>query len=137
MLDPSAVPVRAFLLLVPDNSIAVRYAGDEVGQSVPVHVLHVNESGRAQVEFLMKNPLAFPGIRRRFEPALGRDDVVPSIFIDIALADSVAVALLADDVTHPFGVTAFTNQLIPGHGKSFVAELRQELLGLSRIQEVN
>src|SRR5690242_11318843 len=137
MLDPLAASVWAFLLLVPNNSIAVRHASDEVRQSVPVHVLHVNESCRAQIKFLMKNPVAFPGIRRRFEPALGRDDVVPSIFIDIAQSDSVAVAVRADDVTRPFGVTALTNKLIPGHGKGFIAELRQELFRLSRIQDVD
>src|SRR6476660_8122248 len=137
MPDPGAAPVRAFLLLVPNNPVAVRHAGDEVRQSVPVHVLHVNESGRAQVEFLMDNPLAFPRIRGRFEPAPGRDDVVPSILIDIAQADSVAVAVRADDVTHPFGVTAFANQFIPGHGKIFVSELREELFGLSRVHKVN
>ena len=46
----------------------------------------------------MERPVAGARIGGGFEPAAGRQDVGPAILIDIAHADPVAVAPVADDV---------------------------------------
>ena len=131
VLEPHSASVRVLLLLVPEDSIIVPHTGDQIGQAITVHIFRVNEPCCAKIEFLMKNPLAMPRVRGRLEPPLGRNDVVSSIFVDITHADTMAVAVLADDVTHPFGASAFARDLVPGQGKILVAELRQQLVGLA------
>src|SRR5689334_9205396 len=51
-------------------------------------------------------------IRRCFEPALRRQDVVPAITVEIAHANPVAVALRADNVFYPLP----SGQFEPGKG---------------------
>ena len=118
MLDPSPIARCIFLLLVPKDSVIVAQGGDEVRQSVAVHVQRVNEPRCAQIEFRMKNPLAGAGIGRRFKPSLGRDDIGSPVAVHVACPDAVAVALGADDVRDPGGIASFARQLVPGQGES-------------------
>src|ERR1039457_2771978 len=137
VLDPATAAVRVFLLLVPENSIFVRHAGDEIGQPITIHILHVNEACRAEIEFRMKNPFSISRIEWRFEPSLRSNNVIPSILIDVTCADAVAVTVLVDDMTNPFCISALARDLVPGKGKILIAELRQELRSLSRVQQIH
>jgi hypothetical protein len=78
-----AAPIGVLPLFVPEDSIIVRHAGDKIGQPVPIHIFHVNESRRPEIEFRMKNPLPIAGIRGRFKPSLGSNNVIPSIFDNV------------------------------------------------------
>ena len=48
-------------------------------------------------------PFAFrPDVGGRFQPALGRDDIVPAIAVQIPRANAVPITFGANDVLSPF-----------------------------------
>ena len=85
---------------------------------------HAAPRGRVQ------DPLARRAdVRRRFEPAPRRDDVVAFVAVDVTHADPMAVALTADGVLLPLAV----DQLVPGQRRLRRAgELGQDLERASR-----
>src|SRR2546426_5183676 len=126
-----------FPLLIPENSIAVRGARDEVREAVAVYVFSVNEPRRSQIELRVKNPAAVARVGRRFKPAFRREDVRATVAIDVARPDAVPIALRAHFVFHPLGLGAGASEFVPCERGFFVAELRQDLLRFAGIQEVN
>ena len=137
VLGPRAAAIRTLLLHVPEDPVVVSQTGHEIGQPVAVHVLHVNESGRSKIEFLMKGPLAISRVGRGFEPALGSNDVGAAVAVHVARADAVTVAVRADDVSRPLGVGAAAGDLVPGERKILVAKLGEQLGRLPGVQQVD
>ena len=109
------------------------HGGDDVGPPVAVDVQHVDEARRAELEIGVPLPLAGARVRRRLEPALGRDDVDAAVAVDVARADAVAEGFRADDVLHEAAVF----MLIPRGGRVRAAILRQDAVLLAAVREVH
>ncbi len=73
------------------------------------------------------------GISWRFQPAFWREDIVAAVSVDVAHADAVAVAVVADDVLHHAAVSIF---LVPGQ-RAIVSKLRQNLFCFAVVVEVH
>src|SRR4051794_4253950 len=101
MLHPATSSRAVFLLLIPKDSILMSQAGHQVWHAVAIDILCVNECGASEIKFRMEYPLSIPGIRRRFKPALRRNDVGAPIAIYIARSDAMTVTLRADFVLDP------------------------------------
>src|SRR5215467_8850331 len=110
---PAAFALRVLLLFVPENSVVVAEAGDEIRQAVAVHVHRVDESGFSQVEFRMEDPLAVARVDGSFKPSLGRDDVHAPVTVDVPRADAMSIAVGADHVPHPVRLLALAYEFEP------------------------
>ena len=79
----------------------------------------------------MERPVPGARIGRRLEPAARRQDVVALVAVDVAGADAVAVAAVADDVRDPRLVLDF----IPGLAGAVL--LREDFLRLAVVVEID
>ena len=79
----------------------------------------------------MERPVPRARIGRRLEPAARRQDVVALVAVDVARADAVSVAAIADDVRHPRLVLDF----VPGLAGAVL--LRQDFLRLAVVVEID
>src|ERR1700742_2551859 len=121
------------LLLHPEDAVVMGSARDQIGSPGAVDVRDVYESRSAQVEVAVPHPFAVPGIGRRFEPAIRSKDVRTPIAVYITGADAMPVAFIAHLMLDEFAAAA----LIPGKRRIQVAELRQDLLCLAVVIQVN
>src|SRR5579875_906711 len=115
----------------------MRRAGDQVGHTVLIYIMDIDESHHAQIEFGMERPAAIAGIRRSLKPALGSDDVIPAVSIDVARSDSMTVALRTDFMSNPVGASAAVRKFVPGKRSAWVAELGQNLSRLAGVQQIH
>src|SRR6266516_4756748 len=134
MLDPDAFAGRILPLFVPENSVIVCSAGQEIRQLVAVYIYGVDKPCCSQFEFRMKNPLFIPRIVRSLKPALRRDDISAAVAVDITRANAVSVALRADFMAQPACFLPLAHQLIPPQRRFGVSELWQKLKRLSGAQ---
>src|SRR4051812_15748330 len=114
-------------LLIPEHAVVMRHGGDDIVAAIAVVVASVDEAGLAKLEIGMKFPFSGARVGGRFKPALGCDDVVPTVAVDVTGADAVAVTLRRDDVLYPLLVLDF----VPGERGIRVTELRQEFAGFA------
>src|SRR5271165_4655479 len=122
------------LLLYPKDAVVMRLGCKHVRQAVVVDVHDVDEPEVAQLPVGMELPVAAARIGRSFEPTVGCQDVVAAVAIHVAYTDSMAVAAIADNVLDD---AALVVAFIPGEGRLVVAELRQDLVGLAVVVQVN
>ena len=149
-VDDVRQPAPVGGLLDPHQAVIVRAGGEDVHAAVLIDIDDVHEAefhaaarggrgaGRGDGVLVpvggMELPLAGGAhIFGRFEPALGREDVVAPVAIDIAHADAVAVALVADDVFHPLAILQFE----PCERNIGAVELGEQFLLLAVVVEVH
>ena len=128
VLFPRALSV--FLrLLQPKNAVVVAHRVNQIGITVAIHVGDDHGNRRlAEFKLGVPDPLAFPAIDGRFEPAVGADDVAAAVAIDVAEPAAVARGGDGEVVTEPFrfGFRRGGQQL-PPRGKIAAARQQVEL----------
>src|SRR5438105_6916121 len=137
VFDPHTIPAIILFLLIPEDAVIVCQAGDQVRQTIAIHVFSVYEASGPQLELGVKDPLIVPGIGRSFKPTLGRNNVHTPISIDIASTDAVSVTSRADDMPNPRVARTPPCQFVPSQGKVTVAKLRQKLERLTSVQDIH
>src|SRR5579863_689674 len=113
MFDPGSLSSCVLSLFQPENSIIMSKTGDQIWNSIVVHIHDVDESGGPQIKLLMERPVAVARVGRSFEPTFGGDDVRPPVPVHIPRADSVPIALRTDLVLQPWVLSFMARQLIP------------------------
>ncbi len=109
IVDQSLGPLIIRALFEPHDSVIMGIGGNDVISAIAIHVGDIHKAEGSAAECRMKSPLGL-WIRRRFEPAFRSKDVIASVFIYIAGADAVAVAIGVYDVLDELAVFDF----VPG-----------------------
>src|SRR4051812_22860600 len=124
VVDDVLRPFAVAHVLEPAEAVVVRHGRENVRAVVPIDVEDVHAAevrtardggnrcsrGRSAGGYRMLVPVCgmespfARGTRicRRFQPTLGREDVISPVAIQISRANSVAVALRTDDMLYPF-----------------------------------
>ena len=135
VIDDVLLPGVIGHLLHPEQAVVVRETSNQVGAAIAVHVKDVDEAGLIEIEFGVEGPIGGARVSGGFEPAFGSNDVVTAVFVDVADADAVAVALRADDVFDEGAVFGFIPR--EGVGGCSTSELGEYFAGFAVVIEID
>ena len=96
MALPTALAGGIYGLLPPTQAVTVALAEDELVDAVTVQIDNEDwhTGGSAEIEIWMPDPFVLVRISRRFEPAVGQDEVATAIASDVAIAQAVTLMVV-------------------------------------------
>src|SRR3954447_25077626 len=93
----------------------------------------MDEACFAELKIAVELPGAAARVRRRFEPAAGRQDIVAAILVDVARADTVPEGMVRHLMCDELSVA----RLVPRQWRVGIAEFGEHLAGLAIVIEIH
>src|ERR1700733_1663362 len=128
-------PFTIARVLQPENAISMRYRGHNIRPAIGIYVAYVHKAkGVLEVPIRMERPVLLPRITWSLQPTFGSKDIVPAVPVYIADTNTVPIAVVADNMLHHSAVFI---SLVPGEGTTIVTKLRQNLVRLTVVIQIN